>query len=56
MEPKEEEAVEMVVRAREVGRRTLPIYLDSDETVVQLEDKNKATGPRSSNRLQGRRG
>ena len=37
LEPKEEEAVEMVVRAREVGRRTLPINLDDGE-----DDENDA--------------
>jgi hypothetical protein len=54
---KEEEVVEMVARAREPGHRTLPIDLyssEDDEMVVQPEEKNKAKGPRRSNRLQGR--
>jgi hypothetical protein len=60
LEPEEEEeAVEMVVRVPEPCHQTLPIDLDSgedDETVVQLEDKNKAKATRRSNHLKGRRG
>ena len=59
MEVEEEVAVTMVVRAPEPGHRTMPIDLDSgeeEETVVQLEEKNKGKGTRRSNYLQGRRG
>ena len=59
MEVEEEVAVAMVARAPEPGHRSMPIDLASgeqEETVVQLEGKNKGKGTRRSKRLQGSRG
>lgn len=57
LEPKEEEAVAMVVRAPEPAHCSMPIDLDDgedDETVhatVELEDNYKTEGHRHSKRL-----
>lgn len=46
----------MVVRASKRGYRSMLIDVDSyeeEETMVQLNEKNKAKGTHRSNRLQG---